>query len=360
MYQFTTTTILNSQLDSNGSTAKYAGTAQGLNVTRVNFFKKAGIVSVYKKAYSAGVKEVASITIAASTSGLVNRLEVDVRLSQQTNSEYANTYLYFKKPVVVEVLSSGVAATDATALITQINGLKDRFGFSYITATSGGSGIITLTATDNNQRFFSIKQTEEVALTLNSNSIIQPEYTVKATGTVTTAGLVGFGDDDFMVRSIMFPTYENSRYFGTNKEERPIIGGNYSQYTLRYKIQKDSADGILAEGNSITTHVFYVPAANVTTFETAITNTGLSILASSPGAGAFQLTTNDNLIVVGDTTTITPVGALGAVTFASGTTATATVVAGTGVVTGVAAGTTVITATDATGATGTITITVIA
>lgn len=359
MYQFSTTTILNSQLDSNDVSPKYTGSAQGLNVTRVGFFKKAGILSVYKKGYAAGVKEVGSITIAASTAGLVNRLEVDVRLSQQTDSEYASTYLYFKKPVVIEILSSGVAATDATAFIAQLNGLKDRFGVSYITATSGGAGIITLTATNNNQRFFSIKQLEEVTLTLNSNSIIQPEYLVKATGSVTTPGVIGFGDDDFMVRSIVYPTYENTRYFGTNREERPIIGGNYSQYTLRYKIEKQD-DGITAGGYSITTHVFYVPAANVATFETALTNAGIVTLASRPGAGAFQLTTPDELIVVGDTTTITPVGSFGAVTFASGTVGTATVVAGTGVVTGVAAGTTVITATDATGATGTITIKVIA
>ena len=54
MYQFTTTTVLNSSLDSNGTTAKYSGSATGLNVTRVGSFKKANIVSIYKNAYVAG------------------------------------------------------------------------------------------------------------------------------------------------------------------------------------------------------------------------------------------------------------------------------------------------------------------
>ena len=373
MYQFTTTTVLNSSLDSNGTTAKYSGSATGLNVTRVGSFKKANIVSIYKNAYVAGVKEVGKITVASSTSGLVNRLEIDVRLSQQTDSEYANTYLYFKKPVTVEILSSGNTTTDATAFKNQINGLKDRYGFSYITATSSGADV-TLTATNNNQRFYSISQLEEVALTLSSNSIIQPEYKLLAGGilngttavngaVLTTLGVVGFGDDEYMVRSIMFPTYENTRYFGTNKEERPIIGGNYSQYTLRYKIEKNGMDGIVGGGTSITTHVFYVPSANVSGFETAVSNAGITLLTSdSAGStGTFQLTSPDSTIVVGDYTTIIPIGNSGAVTYVSGTTSKIATVGADGVTSvGLAAGTTVITGTDAAGNTGTITITVIA
>ena len=48
--------------------------------------------------------EVASLVIPATTSyaNKVLRLTVDVRLFQQTNSEYASAYMYFKKPVVVD------------------------------------------------------------------------------------------------------------------------------------------------------------------------------------------------------------------------------------------------------------------
>ena len=63
MYQFTTTTVINSNLDSNGVTPKFAGSASGFNVTRVNFFKKDNVESVYKNAYTAGVKEVRAWTI---------------------------------------------------------------------------------------------------------------------------------------------------------------------------------------------------------------------------------------------------------------------------------------------------------
>lgn len=319
MYQFTTTTILNSATDSNGSLAKYAGSATGLNVTRVGFFKTANVVSVFKTPYAAGVKEIAHVTIPTITSGLVARLSIDVRLSQQTDSEYANTYLYFKKPVVVEVLSTGVDTTTATALVAQINALKDRYGFSYITAATSGADI-HITATNNNQRIFDIKILKEAGTT--GNSLIEPWYedVTASTFHVATPGKLGFGDDEYMVKSIMLPTYENSRYFGTNKEERPILGANYSQYTLRYQIAKTGTDGILGGGTSITTHVFYVPAANVATFEAALVNASIPFQDTTLTVTDVTITSGnlDISSVVGGapyvtTYTTTPLGATGAV-----------------------------------------------
>ena len=269
MYQFTTTTVINSNLDSNEVTPKFAGSASGFNVTRVNFFKKDNVESVYKNAYTAGVKEVAIVTLGAATLGKVARLSIEVRLAQQNaDSEYANAYLWFRKPVVVEVISSGVAATDAAALVAQLNGLKDRFGSKYFNASAVGAAI-TLTALDDNQRFYSVKFEQEIA---SPNSIIEMEYNPVA-GTsfvVSVAGKPGFGNDSHMIKSVMIPTYENSRFFGTNKEERPIIGGNYTQYTIRYSVDKHIDDGISSGGKSITTHVFWVKSDLVDAFDEAL------------------------------------------------------------------------------------------
>ena len=269
MYQFTTTTVINSNLDSNEVTPKFAGSASGFNVTRVNFFKKDNVESVYKNPYTAGVKEVAIVTLGAATLGKVARLSIEVRLAQQNaDSEYANAYLWFRKPVVVEVISSGVAATDATALVAQLNGLKDRFGSKYFNASAVGAAI-TLTALDDNQRFYSVKFEQEIA---SPNSIIEMEYNPVA-GTsfvVSVAGKPGFGNDSHMIKSVMIPTYENSRFFGTNKEERPIIGGNYTQYTIRYSVDKHIDDGISSGGKSITTHVFWVKSDLVEAFDEAL------------------------------------------------------------------------------------------
>ena len=290
MYQFTTTTIINSNLDSNGTTAKYSGNSTAFTVTRVNTFKKANILGVYKRPYTAGVKEVAQVTIPTIASGTVARVTIDVRLSQSTNSEYANSFLYFKKPVVVEVIATGTASTDATALKNQINGLKDRYGFSYVTATTSGANLI-LTATDNFQRFHSIIVEKEKAST---NSIVQPEYenVTSTTFAINTAGKVGFGDDEHMIKSLMIPTLENTRFLGINSEERPILGGNYTQYVLRYSVDK-AEDGIVAGAKSITNHVFYVKSDLVSGFESALINTGIAIDTIGATVSAVSITSGN-------------------------------------------------------------------
>lgn len=274
MYQFTTTNVINSAKDSNPAIAKYTGANEVFNVARVGSFKKDNVVSIYKKAYNAATLEVAKIQIPPVTAGKVYRLTIDVRLINSTNSEYASTYDYFKKPVVIEVLGKSTAALTAAALVAEIKKLKGRYGVSYVTAEVINTDYIQVTCTESAQRIKSMIIEEEA-----TGTSAFPQY-IDLSGTtfsVTTAGVQGFGDDEWMVKNIVLPTAENTRYYGVNKDGRPIIGGNYTQYTLRYSIEKTWNDGIVAGGNSITTHVFYVLASLILTFEDAITDADLTI-----------------------------------------------------------------------------------
>lgn len=356
MYQFTTTSVINSLLDSNGVTSKFSYSGTTFKVARVGSFKKADIVSVTKRPYYPGVKEVAKVTVPTITAGLVARLEIDVRLSQQTDSEYANTYLYFKKPVVVEVIATANTTNDAAALVAQINGLKDRFGFSYVTATSSGADI-TLTATNFNQRFFDVKVLKEGN---SNNSIIQPEYIDVTAGTfvVTSVGRLGFGDDDWMARRIIRPTAENVRYFGISKDETPVLGGKYTQYTLTLKVQKDPSEGIVAEGYSVTNHVFYVLDSLVAAFDAALASATITV-TTSYGGGVIIITAPAATVANSGTLQLTANGAVGTVTWVSSDVDVATV-ASTGIVTADATevGPVTITATDSEGTVATFTVTV--
>ena len=359
MYQFTTTNVINSATDSNTAIAKYAGANGVFNVARVGSFKKDKVVSVYKNAYVAGVLEEATITVPTVALGLVIRATVNVFLTTSANSEYANFSMDFKKPVTVEVLSTGDSTLDAAALVKQLKALKDRFGYAYITA-SNSTNVITIKATEPFQRIKSIIIEKEVA---SPNSMIQPEYQVVGTNfTVTVPGVDGFGDDSWMVRNIVIPTAENVRHFGMNKDGRPIIGGGYDQYTLRYKIELDGDDGVFSGAQSVTTHVFYVLSTLSAAFKTAMENAGITVLtADGPGAttSSFTVNASDTVIVVGDTATLSSVGATGTVTYTSGT--TGITIAG-NIATAATANATpvVITATDAAGNTGTVSIKVIA
>jgi len=364
MYQFTTTNVINSQyavdydgnalLDSNGAAVdKYVGSATQLFVAKVGTFKKANIVALHKRPYQAGVKEVAKITITQVAAGLILRLNIDLKLSQSTLSEYVNYSLDFKKPVTVEILATNNAANDAASLVSALNTLKNRFGHSYIIA-SANSAEITLTAKDTSQRFAAITASIEVA---SPNSIIQPEFTTIATGAVTTNGIIAFGDDAWMMRQVVLPTAENVRAFGISKEERPILGGNYTEYTLRYSKTKDGQDGIVSGATSITTHVFWVKADLVSDFETELDKLSLTTpyKLTAVVTTTATLDTSDN---TADQMVVT--GAIGAITFVSDQPTRATVNA-TGLVTtdGVTGtGAAIVTVTDAVGNTASITYTV--
>lgn len=362
MYQFTTTNVINSAyaldyngailLDGNGAQiAKYVGSASALNVAKVGTFKKENIVSIYKRPYTAGVLEIAKVTVAAGTAGDVYRLTIDLKQSQATPSEYVNYTMDFKKPIVVEVLYLTDAATTAGLLKDQLNTLKNRFGHSYVTASVSGAEI-TLTAKENTQRF----NTVSVDLVEpDANSMTQYKFTNKGTGTVTTAGKIGFGDEAWMIKSIMIPTAENVRYFGVSKDERPIPGGNYSEFVLRYSVVKDGTDGIVSGGTAVTTHVFYVKSDLVDGFQSAIEAVGLTV----PATLVATMTDADGVLSTGANATdqITVTGAVGAVTYASDQVTRATVNA-TGLVTtaGVTGtGAVIVTVTDSVGNTDTVT-----
>jgi hypothetical protein len=355
MYQFTTTNVINSQyavdydgnalLDSNGANVdKYVGSASQLFVAKVGTFKKANIVALHKRPYQAGVKEVAQITGVQVAAGLIYRLQIDLKLSQSTLSEYVNYSLDFKKPVTVEILATNNTNNDVASLVAALNTMKNRFGHTYVTASANGA-VITLTAKDTTQRFASVVLSKEAT---SPNSIIQPEFTTVATGAVTTAGIIAFGDDAWMMRQVVLPTAENVRAFGVSKEERPVLGGNYTEYTLRYSIVKDGQDGTVSGATSITTHVFWVKATLVAGFETELDKLSLTI----PYKLTAAVTTTATLSTGGDESDqMVVTGAIGAVTFVSDQPTRATVNA-TGMVTtlGVAGeGAVVVTVTDAVG-----------
>jgi hypothetical protein len=367
MYQYTTTNVINSAyaLDYNGNilidgtgaqVPKYAGTATTFNVAKVGSFKKTGIVSIYKRPYTQGVLEVAKLTVTTQTAGDLLRLTILIKQSQATPSEYVNYTLDFQKPVVVEVISSGVAATDATALVAQLNTLRDRFGYAYVTASLNGAEII-ITAKEYTQRFKEYILSEAIA---NVNSLTQYDQVTLVTGVVTTPGALGFGDDSWMQRSVMLPTLENTRFFGISKDERPIMGGQYTEYALRYSIPKDGNDGTWGNGTSVTTHIFYVLSTLQVAFETALNITFPGIIEIA-GPNVLVITGDSVLdLSLAETTTLVASGGTAPYSFVSGTLGTATITTPAGVVTAVGVGTTIITATDAAGKTGTFLLQVVA
>lgn len=359
MYQFTTETIINSNKDSNGVLAKFSGANGVFSVSRVGNYKAVEVLDCYKNPYAAPVKAKVTKTIAVNANpAKVYRLYVELNRVGSNTADFAK-YLsrngMEKFYEVTGVTGASALATAFVAAIKKENVFKDNI---YIVPSNTNAELV-LEVTDEYNRFVKVEIQEVVNTSLTGYDSFTVLENVLSGATVVE-GTEGFGTIKQITKNLRLPTLANT---SINQEERPIPGGEYTQYSIRIKTNRPELGGNNAVGQeikSVTSHIFYVLGTLVSAFETALGNAGITILAGKPGAGALKLTYDDAIIVVGDKTTPTLTGAVGAVTYTSATAGVATVVGATGVVTGVSAGTSVITATDAAGNTGTFTVTVIA
>ena len=275
MFQFTTTTIINSNkavdaqgnylLDNEGADlTKFAGDADKLRVFGTGIFKSENIKSVYKRASSEGKRGVYEIVIPGAAANTLLRLEVNVKLHGRVQSDYTSYNGDFSKPAVIDIISSGTPANDAAEFARLYNKLKTEYGYSMFTAKAAGA-TLTLTARENGQIIHA--ELFEVA---ELGSELIPKITSLAKSTVTVSGKKGFGDTPHMLQSIAIPTYENTRHFGILKDERPIVGATYTQFTLKYDVPFGEEGVWLANNRSVTTHVFWVIDSLAAAFEAEI------------------------------------------------------------------------------------------
>ena len=275
MFQFTTTTIINSNqavdaqgndlLDNEGAKlTKFAGDADKLRVFGTGIFKAENIKSVYKRASSAGKRGVYEIVIPGAAANTLLRLEVNVKLHGRIQSDYTSYNGDFSKPAVIDIISSGTPADDAEEFARLYNKLKTEYGYNMFTAEAAGE-ILTLTARENGQ-LLSAELFEVAELDKN----LVPVITSLAKSTVTVSGKKGFGDTAYMLQSIAIPTYENTRHFGILKDERPIVGAAYTQFTLKYEVLSGEDDIWNSAKKATTTHVFWVIDSLADDFEAEV------------------------------------------------------------------------------------------
>lgn len=353
MFQFTKELILN---NNNFSVAN--GT---LSISGFGNFKASEIVSCYKNPYVAPVTESLKTTITVTpTSTKVYRLLITLKRVDSNISLYASDMSYNALQKNYEVTGVSTAADLAAAFVTKIKNENNLRGEKHLIA-SNVTTELTLTGVNEFQRFVKVEIQELTTSSLTGYDSYASVQDVISTGSLTK-GVIGFGTVAWITRNLRLPTIDSRRYLAINQDELPVAGGQYTQYSIRIKVDRGPIGmGVVGQSvASITDHIVYVLSTYTSAFETALGTAGISILAAVPGAGAFKLNYVDSTIVVGDTSVPTVVGANGAVTYSSATEANATINTNTGVITGVAVGTSVITAIDSVGSTATFTIKVIA
>ena len=356
MFQFTKELILNSN--------NFSATPTALSIPGFGNFKSAEVVSCYKNPYVAPVTESLTTTISVTpTSTKVYRLVVTLKRVDSNISLYANDMSYNALQKNYEVTGVSTAADLAAAFVTKINNENNLRGENHLIASSATTAL-TLTGVNEFQRFVKVEIQEIKEITATSLTGYDSYTTVQdvlSTGSLTK-GVIGFGTVAWITRNMRLPTIDTRRYTAINQDELPVAGGQYTQYSIRIKVDRGPIGmGVVGQSaSSVTDHIVYVLSTYTGAFDTALGTAGIPVLAAIKGADAFKLTYADSTIVVGDTAIPTVTGANGDIaTWNSATTSVATIDSK-GVITGVAAGTSVITATDSAGSTATFTIKVIA
>lgn len=305
MFQFTTTTVINSAKDyTNPSVELFKGDSKYFDVKRVNRFKVKNIRSVYKQdpvAQSnakatidmAKVKE--TLTANKATKGTF-RVEIYVHLAQSNNNPlYSNTWVVKGRPWTFEF--SATSTEEAGNIVDKVIKMITKFKLftmdtEQLKATKEGTKLV-LTAQDPYQIFSKVELqyfdpsigTTTVCCTPRGEYAPVENYGVTNVATITP-GNEGFGTFEWIMRNLRLPTAEQTRWNALYQDDRPMVGATYTQYTLEYCENRGilGGDAVGEETKSVTTHVFFVNQAVKTQFEAALTAAGITPLAPTAEA----------------------------------------------------------------------------
>lgn len=305
MFQFTTTTVINSAKDyTNPNLALFTGDSDYFDVKRVNRFKVKNIRSVYKQdpvepTYAVAtidMSKVAAVLTANKATKGTFRVEVYVHLAQSNNNPlYSNTWVEKGRPWTFEF--SAKASESASDLIDRVIKMIKKFQLftmdtEQLKATKNGNKLV-LTAQDPYQIFSKVELqyfdttigTTTGCCTPRGEYASVEDYDVTDVVTIT-AGNEGFGTFEWIMRNLRLPTAESSRWNALYQDDKPIVGATYTQYTLEYCVNRGilGGDAVGEETKSVTTHVFFVNQTVKEAFEAALTAAGITTLAPTESA----------------------------------------------------------------------------
>lgn len=278
MFDFTTTTVINSLKDFNTQKDLIQHNSDGFQVKRHNFFKYDNITCLYKAPHVDPKNDEVSITgLTGQNTDL--RIELYIRSIGNADPMYANNLVFKGKPLYIEV-PADTAKADLEKIVTKYMNLV--FGVeAQLTATVDDSnGKLTLKCNNPFQRITKCEvkaRSNGESATIGSTAgefIVTPSSPTFTTVPAVniTKGTEGFGDYDHMIKDLRLPTGANLHWKRTMEDEMPIPGAYYDQYTIYYEVKRGvmGLGAVGMQATSITTHVFWVNSALVNDFEAAI------------------------------------------------------------------------------------------
>ena len=332
MFNFTTQTIFNTIIKATEAEVRAKTAQKGYNVIAKDTakgpelrvgnvrFNAADVLDIQIKNHT--VESLAKVSFdIADVITLVTADDKDVQegsyrialyLGLSMNSQdsfYVNDFVYKGKPLFIEF---PITATDtAETAANRIVKIADKYMLftaqEKILSVTASSGVVTFEGVNGYQI---IKKAVLQKYNPEANQIdcctseggfediitgVPVTYTTNSAGEVTVTdktvedgalrdlasnevaiepGLEAFGDYNWIIHNLRLPTGANTYFWSPNKDEMPVVGGQYVQFIVRLCKDRDGIGGEVVgqRATSVTTHVFYVldQGSNVATLRTEL------------------------------------------------------------------------------------------
>lgn len=314
MFQFTTTTVINSNEDyTSGLTPLWKaeeakeGKPAHMNVKRHLNFIKDNVVSITKAEYTP--PKIAKATLDLSKLGKTHgnfRIAIYIKLSQSSaNSYYANDLVFKGKPLYIEFIwKQGEEAADVAQKIkdTVKKYMLAVYEKDLVKVSVNGTKVV-IEGVDEYQRFERVDieeyVKEEGMSTLGEYQVVKSAMTeahktdanYDANFTIEQ-GKEGFGTYQWILKNLRLPTAARTSWTAINTDEAPIIGAKYDEYVIRYCVNRGimGGDAVGEVTKSLTTHVFYVNQTVSASFKDALAiiapTGGIEIVPAVPAGGS--------------------------------------------------------------------------
>lgn len=281
MFNFTTTTLINTQQDLTTGLPLWSlqkkTLANGeetttLNIKRLHNFNKNNVVAIYKAEGNRAQLAKVCIDLADIEVGETYRFLIYVGLTQASqNARYSNDMIYKGLPFSIDFKCEKDAPSTIEKLAKNIKKYSlTTYGEKLFDIKLQNGTELVISAYDEFQRFRKvnlelldreanhhmgeynvIKSLEDLTEVDDPNNIATDTYFV---------GKEAFADYNYITRNLRLPTPSRTYAFATLQEENPIPGALYNQYTIHY-CSKRGQLGLNAVGDvvkSVTTHVLFI------------------------------------------------------------------------------------------------------
>lgn len=280
MFQFTTTNVINSDVDLTSGKALWSTQSEStespasFNVKRHLKFLKPNVLGITYAPYVEAKVPSATLDLSALTAPTekdeLYRIAMYIRLSDSANSYYANDLVFKGRPFYIEFVWK--KDEDASKVVERVKKMVKKFMLTVyetelVKVDVDGTKII-LKGVDEYQRFTRVdienyvdKDTcpvfGEFEVVASALPDTDPDHDANF---VISQGVEGFGTYQWVLKNLRLPTAARLSYGAVNADEAPVLGAKYDQYVIHYCVNRGimGGDAVGEVTKSLTTHVFFV------------------------------------------------------------------------------------------------------